>query len=506
MIGFVLLLGALNTDSIDMMESQTWDYARIPTFPAFCKELTTDSNAEAQMPMAMFSFWAWARAAGTGELAMRSLNLLWAAIALAALARAGRQLSLPWLPLLFAIQPFVWYYMNYARTPLMQMAGGALLLAGALGYVRKTPQDGMDGILLCLGAVLLSGASMFGLTVLFAVAIGLAAHGVWGRLRLPMKGKILLFSTLSVIAVLGAYYISSLLHGSGGSPIWTLSPANIFFVIYEFLGFQGLGPGRQELRFIIKGLEPARELLPFLPGLLILAMAYFVILAASFKSWLTRDHHPVPAVPMQEKKDVQDFPLSASSRGHSLIAVWLMGLGVPALSAVILFLVAWVAGITFWGWHLAGALPFWVLALAVTMHWGRQGLWRKTGRLAGRILILILLTSSLLLRFAPFHRHDDYRGAVAEALRISRTGRDVWWVADYSGGVYYGLPLVKSSSGRPGEIQFAMNLPDSSGQQPGTIIISRQDNFDVHGTASRLIATGAYKKVRQLQAFEVWER
>lgn len=457
------------------------------------------------MPMAMFSFWAWARGMGTGELAMRSLNLLWAAIALAALARAGRRLSIPWLPLLFAIQPFVWYYMNYARTPLMQMAGGTLLLAGGIGYIRKDTQDGMDGILLCLGAILLSGASIFGLIPLLAFAAGLAAHGVWRRLRFPIAGKALFFATLAILAILGAYYISVLLRGGGGSPIWTLSPANIFFVAYEFLGFQGLGPGRQELRFIVKGLSPSREILPFLPGLLILAATYLIVLAAGFKSWLTRDHRPTPAAPHAAKTEAE-APGGYHSRGHSLISTWLMGLGVPALGVSLLFLVAWVAGLSFWGRHLAGAFPFYILALAITIHWGRQGLWRKTGRLAGSGLFVILLASSLLLRFAPFHRHDDYRGAVAEALRISASRRSVWWVADHSGGAYYGLPLSKSMTGTPGEIQFAMNLPNIPEQTPEAIVISRPDNFDIHRTASGLLASGTYRKVRQLQAFEVWEK
>ena len=64
-------------------------------------------GSQAQMPLGMFSAWAWSRVFGTRELAMRSLNLLWAAIALAALARVGKQISIPWLPFLFSIQPFV---------------------------------------------------------------------------------------------------------------------------------------------------------------------------------------------------------------------------------------------------------------------------------------------------------------------------------------------------------------------------------------------------------------
>ncbi|TSA31692.1 MAG: hypothetical protein D4R65_10795 [Verrucomicrobiaceae bacterium] len=497
-IGFAVLLLSLSNDSIDMDEAQTWDYARLGTFSAFCHELKTDSNSEAQMPLGMFSFWAWTRAFGTRELAMRSLNLLWAAIVLAALARVGRQVSIPWLPILFAIQPFTWYCMNHARTPLMQMAGGALLLSGTLGHLHRRQTDGGIGVDLCIGAVLLCGASMLGLVPLIAIVAGLSVHGILSRLLVPKSGKVLLIATLLILAALGIYYGSTLLRGAGGAKIWSVSPANILFVAYEFLGFQGLGPGRQELRSIMKGLSSARDLLPFLPGFLVLASAYCLILLFAFKSWMTRNPGTIRAVYTQEESP------SSPQRRPRLFFFWLMSVGVSVLSACLLYVLAAAARFPFWGRHLAGVFPFWVLALAITIYWARQGIWRKAGRLAGGGLIVLLLASSILIRFAPFHRHDDYRGAVAEALRISSRGGIVWWVADHSGGEYYGLPLADVPTNRPGEIQFSMNRADSG--NPDAIIISRPDNFDVPGTASRLIASGAYQKKRVLQAFEVWEK
>ena len=497
-IAFLLLLVSLSNDSIDMMESQTWDYARHDTFAGFYRELHTDSAPESQMPLGMFSFWAWSRGFGTGELAMRSLNLVWAAIALAALARVGRLLSIPWLPILFAIQPFVWYYMNYARSPLMQMAGGALMLAGALGYVRRINPDSLGGILLCLGAILLSGTNMFGIVPMVAVAVGLTGLGVWNRLHLPLKGKILAFTTAIIVAVFVAYYLLIQLRGSGGSQLWTVSPANVLFAAFEYLGLQGLGPGRQELRAIMKGLVSSREILPFLPGLIVLCAAYLVIFGAAFKSWMTRE----PSRPTS----VSAIPPASPGRAFLLISPWMMGLGVPALSALLLYVLATASGMAFWGRHLAGAFPFWVLALGITIHWARQGIWRKTGRLAVLAVLLLLMCSSLLIRFAPWHKHDDYRRAVAEAVRISSGGGIVWWVADHSGGAYYGLPLAETITGAPGEIQFSMNRQEIPEQLPAAIVLSRLDNFDTKGDVRRILAAGSYKKTRTLQTFEIWEK
>lgn len=500
-IGFLILAFSPSHDSIDMMESQTWDYARHETAAGFFRELRNDPSTESQMPLGMFSFWAWARVFGTGELAMRSLNLLWAAIALAAFARVGRQLSISWLPMLLAIQPFVWYYCGYARTPLMQIAGGALLLAGANGYLLHRPQEALSGLLLCLGAVVLSGANMFGLIPLAAVAVGFAAQGAWRTIHLPNSIKAAVFATAAVLAPLAVYYALTLIRGAGGHAIWTVSPANLLFAIYEFLGFQGLAPGRQEVRCIMKGLETPSHLLPFLPGLLILAASYLALTGAAARSWMTREssaskHLPSPAI-------AQSLP-GSQLRSQALVVSWMMGMGVPLLSGIILYLVATIASIPFWGRHLAGAFPFWVLALGITIQWSRQGLWRKAGRLASLTTCGLLILSSLLIRFAAHHAHDDYRGAAAEALRISSLGGIVWWVADHSGGRYYGLPLAIAFTDRPGEIQFSMNRTQPG--SPEAIIISRQDIFDSQRVASRLISSGRYKKTKSLQAFEIWEK
>lgn len=500
-IGFLLLLVSLSNDSIDMDEAQTWDYARLGTFSEFCHELRTDNNSESQMPLGMFTFWAWAQAFGTSELGMRSLNLLWAGIVLGALAQVGRQLSISWLPLLFAVQPFTWYCMNHARTPVMQMAGGALLLAGALGHYQSREYGGGSGLALCMGAILLCGASMLGLIPLAAVVAGIFVYGLLRRILLPTTGKIAIIFTLTVLAALGIYYGTTLLRGAGGAKIWSVSPANVLFVVYEFLGFQGLGPGRQELRAIMKGLASSRDLLPFIPGFLVLISAYVLILIVAFKSWMTRNLGTVRAHNIQREKTETTRTQQSKRR---LFPIWLMCVGVPVLSAGLLYVLAAVVGFPFWGRHLAGAFPFWVVALALTIYWARQGLWRKAGRLAGSGIVILLLISSLLIRFAPFHSHDDYRGAAAEALRLSAKGQIVWWVADHSGGVYYGLPLTRTFTESPGEIQFSMNRPHVG--TPGAIIVSRPDNFDVPGAATRLIATGAYRKSQALQSFEVWEK
>ncbi|MEI8311044.1 MAG: hypothetical protein WCH98_09835, partial [Verrucomicrobiota bacterium] len=184
----------------------------------------------------------------------------------------------------------------------------------------------------------------------------------------------------------------------------------------------------------------------------------------------------------------------------------LFGMGVTVQSAILLFVLALFTGVPFWGRHLAGAFPFWVVTLAIMICWARQGIWRKAGRHAEAVLLSLLLASALLLRFVPQHGHDDYRGGVAEAMKLVSAGRTVWWVADYSGGAYYGLPLGIAPASGSGEIFFAMNKGPVTGPLPDAIVISRPDNFDSTGTVTNLLASGIYTKKISLQAFEVWEK
>jgi len=486
LLGFCLLALTITSQSIDMDEAQTWDYARLSTLNEVFTELRNDPNSESQMPLGMVLTWAWARIFGTSEYALRSINLAWAAVALIAFAYIARRVAIRWLPLLFAIQPFLWYSMDHARTPVMQMAGGSLLLLATLDFLAFRGLRVRAAAALCLGAVFLCGASMLGVVPLAAVGAGLTVKLLYRRIVLPGSVKILLLVTAAMLAVLGAYYLSTLMRGAGGAKIWSVSPANALFAVYEFLGFQGLGPGRQHLREIMRGVVPASDLLPFLPGLFSLAAVYALLFFTALKSWFTRPFHHT----------VRHYP--------SLIRAWLMGIGVASLSLLILFILAGVVGFPFWGRHMAGAFPFWVLALAITIRWARQGLWRTTARRITWALLLLLGVSSLLIRFAPQHRHDDYRSAATAATQLAATGHSVWWVADHSGGEYYGL-LFDGTATDPGSVTFAHNIADDR-SRPQVIIISRPENFDAFGTASNILRTGIYSRSHSFAAFEVWER
>jgi hypothetical protein len=485
LLAFVVLVPSITNQSIDMDEAQTWDYVRLGTLDDFWSELKSDPNSESQMPLGMLSWWAWGQIWGTGEYAMRSLNFLWAAMAVACMAVVGKKLRLTWLPLLFAIQPFLWYSMDFARTPVMQMAGGALLLVGVILSLERKALEISTVAALCAGALILCGGSMLGLVPLVAVFSGLFLHTMWGKLQMSRGARILVILTTCFLLILGFYYATTLIRGAGGAKIWTVSPANALFVIYEFLGFQGLGPGRQELRAILRGLQSKMGLLPHFPGLFLLVVAYVAVFCAAIKAWLTRPFERIPGTPSQ-------------------LVSWLMGLGVLGQSLLMLLILAGIAGFPFWGRHLAGAFPFWVMVLGLMLKWAGQGMWRKVGRVGIVASVLLLLLSTALIRLTSEHRHDDYRAGAVEAMRLKEMGKTVWWVADRSGGEYYGLKFNQPTTSG-GDLVFAHNL-SSSRSLPDAIIISRPDNFDTNLTATSILKTEPFRKTFGAVAFEVWEQ
>jgi hypothetical protein len=486
-IGFLILLFSVSGESLDMDEAQTWDYARLATISEFWEELVNDPNSEAQMPLGMLAWWGWGRVAGTSEYAMRALNLVWAAGVMACFALLGKRLSMGWLPLLLAIQPYLWYAMNHARTPVMQIAAGALLLYGTVCFLAEKKASERTLLIILGGAILLCGANMLGLIPVIAVATGLVAHKIWTRIHLTKKARAILFAGIGLLGVLGCYYLATLVRGAGGAKIWNVSPANALYVLYEFFGFQGLGPGRQDLRDVMRGFAPPTTLLLHLPLILALTVGYLLATLAAYKAWLTRPFDRLPGSP-------------------SYLAVWAAAAGVLAQSLILLYLLGVAVGFPFWGRHLAGAFPFWVVVLALTMRWAGQGLWRRAGRIGVGLIFGFLALSSAMLYLAPQHDHDDYRSAAREAMQLADESRSVWWVADHSGGEYYGITFLESSTPAPGRISFAPNVASPPEPPPDAIVISRPDNFDRFGAAMELIRGGQYQRRNDFRAFEVWEK
>ncbi len=170
------------------------------------------------------------------------------------------------------------------------------------------------------------------------------------------------------------------------------------------------------------------ELKPFLPFLALGAGGVAVLLLAAFGSLKERIG----------KREVMFF---------------FCAVAVPLL----VVLAAGVSGqMRLLGRHLTPLLPFLLVLLAVGLTNCLTALSARR-KLIGWAALVLLLLSALEIRFAPRHRRDDYRSAADIARQAQAAGEHVWWLADVSTGLYYGVPL--------GSPQFSASADQPNGRR-----------------------------------------
>jgi len=123
-------------DSIWIDEAQTWRYARHTSFQEFLAEFGPDRSSEIQMPLGMGLAWVFAKMNGVSEYALRAPNMIYSTGAILCFFLLGRRENMPAMPLVLAIQPFLWFYSNEARPYALQTFGGSLLIT-AVYFVFK---------------------------------------------------------------------------------------------------------------------------------------------------------------------------------------------------------------------------------------------------------------------------------------------------------------------------------------------------------------------------------
>jgi hypothetical protein len=133
--GLLLLPFMLTNDSLWIDEGGTAMYAMQPDFHSWWHHLGQDNTSDSEMPLTMFFAMISGSMLGTAEWQMRAINLLWGALAMVGMYRVGRRIQMPWLPLLLAIQPYFWFYMNEARPYALQIACGTWLLAAFVEFI-----------------------------------------------------------------------------------------------------------------------------------------------------------------------------------------------------------------------------------------------------------------------------------------------------------------------------------------------------------------------------------
>lgn len=435
-----------------------------PTFKTFWWWFSGTRGSDLQMPLYMFLLWAWARIAGHAEWALRALNGLFAAAAMAYVAGCRplpRRTRLLWC-MLAAVAPFLAMYMDEARPYAMQFAAGALLFLPFAGRDDAPGGRGFAFGAFSAGLILLCGSSLTG--VVYAVWPCL-----WLLVRRLRRKDVAAFAAahwpaLAIDAVLlaglGAWYVHTLLFGARAATLEGPSLASLAFCGYEWFGFSGFGPSRIVLR-----LARARALKPFLLPLALYAAAHLPFVLSAVRTWRGR------------------------GGGMPLHGIRIPPYAVPLLlglaGAVSMLLVGSASDMAIRARHL---MPVFPAALLVVAVWADRML--GTNRSGARFSVILLLVamgaSSASFRFSPRHAKEDYRGAADLAIEALHAGKTVWWSADGATAAAYGVrragPGILCLLTSPSDDELAAE------PAPDLVLVNRPDTWDEKGALVRYIA------------------
>jgi hypothetical protein len=430
--------------------------------------------------------YAWTRVFATDPLSMRASNIGLFAIANLALIwpfRSKPNIAFP-IILTACLSASLWYYLNEIR-PYIMLYMGASMMFGATIEMMGSPQrpSSLAVIMLCVGAVLSSGANVLG--VVWAAATVLFILIYWVAIRkaslIELVGRNYWAIAVTVLCVVMLIAHDVRMFALGARPV-LLHESNMLTLLFSFyanLGLLGVGPGMLDLR--ASGLA---GLLPFLPMIIFSGIVFGMVVIGGF---------------LEIKTMI----------GNRALALLIGCVLLPVCFILVLGLVI--------HWrvlprHLIPLTPLFSLLLAFGLTWW----WRQ--RLVGRgvavIFAVIIGYSSLSVRFAPRHAKDDYkRAAELAAAELARDGL-VWWVADPKGVAYYQLPAVvedldwpQAQINRKVQIVYEKTFAFLSEQKPPTLVIlSRPDTYDQQNAVSNYLSVNEYYIAETFPAFTAWRR
>ena len=200
---------------------------------------------------------------------MRAVNLFWGALALMGMYRVGQRLKIPWLPLLLAIQPYFWFYLNEARPYALQLAGGAWLLVALVEFISARGAGTPWAWQFALTSVFLFAATMLAplpVAMLVFIGIVLAWRHNW---RIERKSFWIVLGGFLACLPLAIYYVTTLMRGVKGSQMWSVDLKFVLYVFYELTGMGGIGLSPLEIRSLSRSPQLAHELISHLPQLIL---------------------------------------------------------------------------------------------------------------------------------------------------------------------------------------------------------------------------------------------
>lgn len=479
-LGALLIsLVAITPGSLWNDEALTAMKAMQSSFHDWWQAMLVDKASDLQMPLYMIYVWGFAKIFGISEFALRVANIPWFAAGTVAFMTAlpgSKKIS---LALVAFLSPFAWYYLSEARPYAMQLSA-SLMIVAALYRLSSDFDAARQGgrswfTVFCFGVVALSGSSLLGMIWAGAACLAVPVLLPWKRCAELLRAQlVVLIPTVCLLAGIGFYYLWTLKVGARASDVGRTDARNVLFIIYELLGFGGLGPGRLDIR---EG--GFHAFMPYAKWLVVYGIIVCVLLFVG----LAR---------------------ACRERGMAKTASLTL---VIALPAVIIFGAGYVKEFRVLGRHFMPLLPVvWLGLWAGLKECSARSSWMFRPIVCG--FAVLSLMSCLSFRFAARHERDDYAGAAQYANRFLRGDHTVWWNAGKEGAIYYSIPVVEKPVANA-HVFWLMNPAQADLQNlplPELIISSKPDVYDVGGVVAQFIAKNGYGKVASLPAFTIWER
>jgi len=455
-----------------------------PTIIDWWNHLQFDPISESLKPLYLLICWISAKTIGTSEWAFRSINIFWTLTAAVFL-----RISIPkyWglgIATAFLLHPYVWHQASEARPYSMQLACGAAMAWAIVKFSTNGHFKASEAWILAFALMGVYGSSLLGAFAVFAFAVVLTLAILRKKFKITACIFYPIICTTIFCILLSIQYLRGLSRGHGGSVLWVVGPMNIVAVAYEFFGFAGLGPPREELRTMARqGFESLMNW-GFEIGLLSITV---VLISATLALRFT-----------QEKK--------LSNSRPAVTYLFIFGLSACLLTSLSAFMKGW----PFWGRHLAFAFPALFLGCA---------LWLQNTRHCRNLTICLSLIvgiwafASLRLRYVNTYLPEDNRTAALITRSIIANGGSAWWVASPQAAFYY----INSGHSVLGEKilsdKFQIVLQgesfDACKQEalPDLVVLGREDTWDSNGLIREFITGAGYICDKQLSGkISVWKR
>jgi hypothetical protein len=371
-----------------------------------------ETAADRQYPLYVLWIWSWAHVFGSSELALRSANAPFGILYVLALALTCRYVLLrrfAWIP--FAFAPFVWFYMNEARSYLM-LASLATAATGAMIAYVYGPQAFRPRAVWLLGGFAFLALLTNILAVFLFPGLGVLAIASLRTQKPQLREWLAPALIVGPLMALTLIFYALTFAGMGGRDELQSNhrayPSFAFAaqVLYEDAGFDGLGPPRNDLRS--QPTKTARGYIVYLLlGLTTLTLAVFLALRTSY-----------------------------DARFLVLLGGWLVSLLLAIVTSSLLHS-------RFLGRHMAAPLPLLLFSLMTLLRY----------RISLTLLAAVFVVSDVRMSVLPQYWKDDYRSAVHDVIsRAEHAPGAIDWAADDRTANYYGLGLTHPGS--PGYTRY----------------------------------------------------